>query len=257
MGIELVQLKALSDNYVYLICEEKSGKVAVVDPTDADLVLESLGALGWPLHYILNTHHHFDHVGGNLKLKQAFPDLQIVGPKADRHRIPGIDIALSEGDTFLFGRSKAEFIETPGHTLGHGAYFFKAEKLLFCGDTLFSLGCGRLFEGTPEMMWSSLSKLRSLPADTRVCCAHEYTEANAKFALSIDPENPNLYAYCQKIKALRAKGQSTVPSLLSDEIRCNPFLRVDQSDLQRQLNVVSSNFAEVFALIREKKDHFS
>jgi hydroxyacylglutathione hydrolase len=256
LGIELVQLKALTDNYVYLIREEKSGKVAVVDPTDADLVMEFLGASGWSLHFILNTHHHFDHVGGNLKLKKAFKDLKIVGPKADQSRIPGIDIALSQGDILAFGQATAEFIDTPGHTKGHGAFYFKDEKLLFCGDTLFSLGCGRLFEGTPEQMWGSLRKLRALPDDTRVCCAHEYTEANARFAVSIDPDNQALARYTQKVKTLRKKGQSTIPSLLSDEKKCNPFLRADDPALQKQLAMKQGDAVRVFAEIRSRKDNF-
>lgn len=256
MGIELVQLKALTDNYVYLIREEQSGKVAVVDPASADLVIEFLGASGWPLHFIFNTHHHHDHVGGNLKLKKVFPELQVIGPKADQHRIPGIDVALCQGDVFNFGKSKAVFIDTPGHTLGHGVFYFEEEKLLFCGDTLFSLGCGRLFEGTAQMMWESLKKLRALPSDTRVCCAHEYTEANARFAVSIDPDNKALAQYCQKVKELRNKGQSTIPSLLGDEKKCNPFLRADDLDLQKSLAILSTEAEEVFAEIRSRKDNF-
>src|SRR5918995_6078124 len=222
--LQIEQIPALSDNYVYLIHEPQAGITAVVDPAVAEPVLERLGARGWTLDWILSTHHHADHTGGNLALKQA-TGCRIAGPKADAARIPGIDLGLAEGDRFRLGEAEAEVFETPGHTSGHISYWFADARALFCADTLFSLGCGRLLEGTPEQMWRSLSKFVPLPDDALVYCAHEYTQANARFALSVDPDNPALKERAAEIERQRAADQPTVPTRLGEERKANPFLR--------------------------------
>ncbi len=221
MQIELIPL--LKDNYAYLLIDE-SGKTAVVDPSVAAPVQEALEAKGLTLDYILNTHHHWDHTGGNPGLKKKY-GCEIAGPKADAHRIEDMDIRLSEGDIFALGDSKAQILETPGHTTGHICLYFAEDKALFCGDTLFAMGCGRLFEGTAEMMWTSLSKIMALPDDTRIYCGHEYTQDNGSFCLNIEPDNAELKARMEDVKAARAAGKPTIPSLLSLEKQTNVFLR--------------------------------
>ena len=249
------QVPVLSDNYIYLIHEPHQNVTAVVDPAQAAPVLEILAKKGWRLNFILNTHHHDDHVGGNKELKQH-TNCHIVGFNGDKNRIPGIDITLKEGQEFHLGDSKAKIIFCPGHTLGHIAYFFEKEKLLFCGDTIFAMGCGRLFEGTAEQMWQSLKNLRQLPLDTQIYCAHEYTLNNARFAVTIEPHNEELKLRMQKILGLRAKNIPTIPSLMSEEIETNPFLRADQKELQTAIGMVGMSAEKVFAHIRLSKDHF-
>src|SRR5262249_18905808 len=189
MTLEVHPINALRDNYVWLLRDPKSGAIGVVDPSESEPVEAALRSRSWTLTHILNTHHHYDHTGGNLALKQAH-GATIVGPAADRERIPGIDVALADGETYTFGEGAALVLDVPGHTRGHIAFFFPAAPALFCGDTMFSLGCGRLFEGTPAQMWASLGKFKRLPTDTRVYCGHEYTQANARFAITVDPANP-------------------------------------------------------------------
>ncbi len=241
MTLDIVQIPVLHDNYVYLIHEPEADVTAVVDPAVTEPVMQALAARGWHLTHILNTHHHMDHVGGNLALKQA-TGCTIVGPGADQDRIPGIDIALVDGDVYAFGAAKAQVFDVPGHTKGHIAYYFADDRALFCGDTLFAMGCGRLFEGTPQQMFVSLSKLKALPDDTEVYCAHEYTLANGHFALTVEPDNPALAARMQAVEAARAQGQPTVPSRLDTEKATNPFLRAAT--------------VERFAEIRAAKDRF-
>ncbi len=185
------QIPVLKDNYVYLIHEPQSRATGVVDPSVAPPILEAAEREGWRITHILNTHHHNDHTGGNNEIKAATGCI-IVGPRADRDRIPGIDIEVGDGDTYEFGAEKARVFDVPGHTRGHIAYHFAHSNALFCGDTLFIMGCGRVFEGTHAQMWNSLSKLKALPPETRVYCAHEYTQANARFALTVEPENRDL-----------------------------------------------------------------
>ncbi|MGE0665000.1 MAG: hydroxyacylglutathione hydrolase [Sphingomonadales bacterium] len=253
--LEIHQIPVLSDNYVYLAHDAATGKTAVVDPAVHEEVLEALAAKGWTLTHILNTHHHADHTGGNMALKEA-TGCTIVGPRADRERIPGIDVEVGDGDSYALGESVAKVFDVPGHTRGHIAFWFEDSDALFCGDTMFALGCGRLFEGTPQQMWTSLSKLRALPPETQVYCAHEYTKSNAAFAITVEPQNGALVARKSMIDDMRARGERTVPSTLAEEIATNPFLRPDSPDLQATLGMVGAPLVEVFAETRRRKDNF-
>jgi hydroxyacylglutathione hydrolase len=253
MQIALVPL--LTDNYGYLLHDPASGETGIVDPSEAAPVFAAAGERGWRLTHILNTHHHHDHTGGNLALKQA-TGAAIVGPAPDRARIPGIDIALDEGETFRLGDVAAEILFIPGHTRGHIAFHFRGEKAVFCGDTLFSLGCGRMFEGTAPMMWASLDKLRRLPPETRIYCGHEYTAANARFAVSIDPNNEALRRREGAVAALRGRGEPTIPSTMGEERAANPFLRADDPGLAAAIGLSDAPPSEVFGEIRRRKDNF-
>ena len=253
--LEIALIPALSDNYVYLAHDRDSGATAVVDPAEAAPVLAALEQRGWTLTHILNTHHHADHIGGNEALKARF-GAPIVGPRADAARIPGIDVEVGDGDTYDFAGHQARVFDTPGHTRGHIAFWFPDSEALFCGDTLFALGCGRLFEGTPAQMWDSLGKLRALPDATRVYCGHEYTQSNARFALTIEPDNEELRARAAAVDALRAKGEPTIPSTLGEEKRTNPFLRADVPEVQEAVGMAGADPAAVFGEIRRRKDNF-
>lgn len=253
--LEILQLPALSDNYIYLLHEPASGKTAVIDPAVAEPVLEALREKGWQLDYVFNTHHHSDHVGANVQLKQL-TGCQIVGAADDSARIPGIDIEVSDGDVLQLGDEAFRIIATPGHTLGHIVYYAAYSQALFCGDTLFSMGCGRLFEGTAEQMWQSLQKLKALPALTRVYCAHEYTQANSRFAMTVDTDNPALLQRIEQVNALRAHHQSTLPSTIALELATNPFLREDNPGIRSAVAANDDTPAAVFAAIRRLKDQF-
>ena len=255
MPLDIVRIPCLSDNYVWLLRETDSGAVAVVDPADPRPVRAELSARGWRLTHVLNTHHHADHVGGNLDLKAAY-GCAIVGPRADRARIPGIDVALGDGDVLEFGTERADVFDVPGHTRGHIAFWFAAARALFCGDTLFALGCGRMFEGTAPQMWASLARLRALPDETMAYCAHEYTQSNARFALHVDPGNAELVARSAAIDAMRARGEATVPSPLGLEKRTNPFLRADDPALAAAHGLDARDPAAVFGHLRRAKDQF-
>ncbi|MDX1382651.1 MAG: hydroxyacylglutathione hydrolase [Thermoanaerobaculia bacterium] len=251
--LEIEVLPALSDNYVYLLYEPEAGVAGVVDPAEAGPVLARLEELGRDLAWILSTHHHLDHTAANVEVKEA-TGCRIVGPAADRDRIPGIDVAVGEGDRFELGRAVADVFDTPGHTSGHISYWFPDSDALFCADTLFALGCGRLFEGTPAQMWDSLRKLRALPDSAWVYCGHEYTLSNARFALTVDPENAALAARAEEIERLRAEGKPTIPSRLGDEKATNPFLRPDDPAIRSRLGMEEASDAEVFGEIRRRKD---
>ena len=253
LQIELIPV--LRDNYVYLARDAVSGACAAVDPSLAGPVPAALDRLGWRLTHILNTHHHHDHTGGNLELKRA-TGCTIVGNRDDARRIPGIDVLVGDGEEFTLGEQKALVFDISGHTIGHIAYWFGDAKAVFCGDTLFSLGCGRLFEGTPTQMWSSLSRLRALPGDTSVYCGHEYTESNARFALTIDPDNAALRRRADEVRMLRAHGRPTVPSTIAVERTTNPFLRADDPALQRAVGLEGRDPVAAFAEMRRRKDVF-
>jgi len=254
-SLQIEQVPVLSDNYVYLIYDPVTKACACVDPAQAAPVKRRLDELGWRLTHILNTHHHHDHIGGNLTLKQAY-ECQVVGADHDRTRIDGIDVGVKEGDLFEFGTTQARVLNVPGHTNGHIAFWFEEDQALFCGDTLFALGCGRLFEGTAAQMWDSLSKFRKLPDETRVYCAHEYTQDNARFAATIEPTNAALNSRIDEIKALRAAGKPTVPSNIGIEKATNPFLRPAETQVQKTLGMVGKDPVDVFAEIRYRKDNF-
>lgn len=253
--LEIHQIPTRKDNYVYLARETGGGTCAVVDPSDAEPVLAALARLGWTLTHVLATHHHNDHIGGVPEIKEKTKCI-VVGPRADRDRIPMIDIEVGDGDFYRVGAAEARVFDTPGHTRGHISYWFPETKALFCGDTLFALGCGRLFEGTAQQMWASLSKYRAVPDDTLVYCAHEYTQSNARFALTVEPENPRLRARSAQIDALRAEGKPTVPSLMGEERATNPFLRADDPALRRAIGLETADPVAVFAEIRGRKDRF-
>ncbi|MDV7339512.1 hydroxyacylglutathione hydrolase [Terasakiella sp. A23] len=254
-ALQIEQVPVLSDNYVYLIYDPDTKACACVDPAVSAPIKSRLDELGWRLTHIFNTHHHHDHIGGNLQLKQAY-ECEIVGAAIDANRIDGIDTEVREGEMFQFGSKHCRIFEVPGHTSGHIAYWFEEDEALFCGDTLFALGCGRLFEGTAAQMWHSLSKFRSLPDDTRVYCAHEYTEANAEFAITVDPENAALISRQEKIKEMRAEGLPTVPSTIGLEKHTNPFLRAEETSVQKAVSLIGKDAVDVFAEVRRRKDNF-
>jgi hydroxyacylglutathione hydrolase len=253
--LEIVQIPVLTDNYVYLAREPGSGAVGVVDPAVAEPVERELDRRHWRLTHVINTHHHGDHTGGNLSLKRRY-GATVVGPRADRARIPGIDVEVGDGEDWAFGGEAARVFDVPGHTRGHIAYWFRDSRALFCGDTIFSLGCGRLFEGTPAQMWTSIGKLRLLPDDTRVYCAHEYTENNGRFARTVEPGNQDLMLRIDEVRRLRAQGLPTVPSLMGEERRANPFLRADQPSLAQGVGLPPGDPVAVFAEVRRRKDVF-
>ncbi len=249
------QIPILEDNYSYLLRDEASKKTAVIDPGEAPPILQRLQEKKWKLDFIFNTHHHPDHVGANLQI-QLETACVIFGPLKDKHRIPGIQNFLSEGDSLNLGESSAKILEVPGHTTGHVAIYFERDRALFSGDMIFSLGSGFLFEGTPKQMWQSLERLRSLPEDTMIYGAHEYTLGNARYALHIDANNKDLQRMVERAKKLRESGLPTVPTTLREEKLANPFLRPDNLDIQRALHKVGQPLDEVFAAIRFGKDAF-
>ena len=253
--LEILQIPVLNDNYIYLIHEPVSGATAAVDPALAQPVLDALKEKAWQLTHILNTHHHGDHIGGNLELKDQ-TGCQIIASQYDRDRIPGIDLTVTEGDKIHLGEQQATVLETPGHTSGHIVYYFASEQLLFCGDTLFVMGCGRLFEGTAAQMLQSLNKLKQLPGATKVYCTHEYTQTNGRFALSVEPENQELQNTMIEVDQRRAQQQPTVPSTIAQEWATNPFFRSDSPGLQQTINMQGKPIVDVFSKTRKLKDKF-
>jgi hydroxyacylglutathione hydrolase len=260
MSFVIELLPAFADNYIFLVSDRDLGLAMVVDPGDGEVVLKALKERDLHLSLILNTHHHNDHTGGNDRLQREF-GAPIIGPAKEKGRIAGLSRAVSHGDIVTFSTLRAEVLATSGHTAGHVSFYFPEMKALFCGDTLFSLGCGKLFEGTAIEMWESLKLLRALPDDTEVYCAHEYSESNARFATAIDKNNETLKERAAQIAALRKAGKPTIPALLGNEKLSNPFLRADQSDLRKVLAraglaAEDADPAAVFGMMRSAKDHF-
>ncbi|MBA0801234.1 hypothetical protein Gohar_011611 [Gossypium harknessii] len=292
-----VGVPCLRDNYAYLLHDADTGTVGVVDPSEAVPIIDALSRKNWNLTYILNTHHHHDHTGGNAVLKARY-GAKVIGSGIDKDRIPGIDIVLKDGDKWMFAGHEVRVIETPGHTrelrkvslgcasfvvvysfeppfviitiiivvvvvklkkchTGHISFYFPGSGAIFTGDTLFSLSCGKLFEGTPEQMHSSLQRIMSLPDGTNVYCGHEYTLSNSKFALSIEPKNEALRSYAAHVAQLRNKGLPTIPTTLKTEKACNPFLRTSSTEIRQALDIPATmNEAEALGVIRRAKDNF-
>jgi len=253
--MEITPIPCLTDNYAYIIYDSNSKTVGVVDPSETRPIISFLKRKNIELNYILNTHHHFDHIGGNVELKKIY-NAKIIGFEGDKHRIPGIDITLKNNEKWNFGNSTIKVFHIPGHTLGHVCFFFEKEKIAFTGDTLFSLGCGRIFEGDHKQMLSSLNKIKKLPKDTKIYCGHEYTYKNAEFCMKYDSNNSNLKKKFNKIKKLRSQNLPTIPSSLEDEIKSNIFLRCDQKDLKIKLNMKNQEDFKVFKKVRDLKDSF-
>ena len=253
MPLEIVTVPCRTDNYAYLLRDAETGQVGVVDAPETAPIAAALAERGWGLDLILITHHHDDHVAGVEDLRREHGS-KVAGAAADRRRLPPLDIELAEGDTLSLGASEAQVFEVPGHTVGHIAYYFPDDAALFTADSLMALGCGRLFEGTPGQMWASLSKLAALPDQTRVYSGHEYTESNARFALSVDPDNADLVARAADIARLRARGEATVPARLDLERATNPFLRAGDAALKHRIDMPDVSDEEAFAEIRRRKD---
>jgi len=245
----------LADNYGVLLHDPATGNTAAIDAPEAEAVESALQAKGWQLTDILVTHHHADHTGGIAPLK-ARHRCRVVAPHMEAKRIPLVDETVREKDTVKVGSLAGEVYETPGHTAGHISFFFPLEKLAFVGDTLFSIGCGRVIEGTAKMMWESLLKLRDLPDDTRIFCGHEYTQANIRFAKTIEPANARLAAREKEVDKLRAAGEPTIPSKLAEEKAANPFLRADTAEVAKAVALLGKPAWEVFAAVRERKNRF-
>jgi hydroxyacylglutathione hydrolase len=243
----------LADNYGVLLRDSQSGATAAIDAPEAGAVEAALRATGWALTDILVTHHHADHTGGIAALKERHR-CRVVAPAREAARIPLVDVTVAENDRVRVGSLEGSVYDTPGHTAGHISYFFPAEKLAFVGDTLFSIGCGRVIEGTPEMMWNSLLKLRALPDDTAIYCGHEYTAANIRFAKTIEPQNPVLAQRGREVEKLRAGKSPTVPSRLGEEKAANPFLRADVPEVAKSVGLAGKPAWQVFAEIRERKN---
>ncbi len=255
MPHQIITVPCLSDNYAFLIHDDESGQTALVDAPASEPILAELTARGWTLSHVLLTHHHWDHVDGLAGILAAH-SAQVVGASADAHRLPPLDLAVTEGDSFEFAGETVQVLDVSGHTLGHVAFHFPDSQAVFTADSLMALGCGRLFEGSPQVMWQSLSKLAALPPQTLIYSGHEYTQANARFAITVDPDNVALHERIDDITAKRAKNIPTVPSKLALELATNPFLRPDSTAIQTQVGMQGADVSDVFAEIRRRKDAF-
>ncbi|MGE0825848.1 MAG: hydroxyacylglutathione hydrolase [Candidatus Binatia bacterium] len=258
--MKIIPIPVLADNYAYLLIDEATNEAGVVDPSEAGPVAEAVRREGVKFTTIINTHHHWDHVGGNEELLKEFPGLKVYGHKRDHDRTPGITNLVDEGDTLQIGQLTGRFLFIPCHTSGHVALYFPTEKAVFTGDTLFVAGCGRLFEGTAADMHNNMVKLMSLPDDTRVYCGHEYTVKNLQFALSLEPSNTKVQAKLRWAQEMRAKSAPTIPSTVAEEKEINPFVRVDNAELQanvkKQFPEVALNPVTVLEKTRNLKDKF-
>jgi len=251
--LQIHQFPCLSDNFGVLIHDASAGVTASIDAPETKAVRKALADTGWKLTHILTTHHHADHTDGNLDLKSE-TGCTIIGPRNEAAKIRGMDTAVGGGDVVTFGGTKVDVLDTPGHTAGHITYWIPSEKVAFVGDTLFAIGCGRVIEGTPQMMWASLERLIALPADTTIYCGHEYTLSNGKFALTIEPENEALQKRMKEVEALRAAGKPTLPTRMDLELATNPFLRPAVPAIRKRLGMEGRQDWEVFAEIRERKN---
>jgi len=255
MPADLYQFLCLEDNYGVLLHSRNGDVTAAIDAPDADAVMKAIETTGWKLTHIFCTHHHVDHTAGILRLKQE-TGCTVYAPRREASKIPEVDVQLAGGDAIDFGGLRVEIIETPGHTLGHIVYHIPSEKLLFAADTLFPLGCGRVFEASMEEMWRSLQKLMALDPETVVYCGHEYTSNNARFALSIEPGNAALQVRADEVARLRRLGRPTVPTTIGLELVTNPFLRPGSREIRERLNMPTQTDAAVFGEIRRRKDNF-
>lgn len=253
--IDMRQFMCLSDNYGLIIHDSVTGATASIDAPDADAVEAQLKKFGRQLTHIFTTHHHADHVDGNLRLKELF-GCKIIGPKAEADKIPGIDIQVSGGDKFLWSNREVIVYDCPGHTNGHIAFGIPTEFSLFAGDTVFAMGCGRVNEGTMEQMYGSVNQFKSLSPSTYVYCGHEYTEANCKFALTIEPGNRHLQNRAVQVAAKRARGEMTCPTTIAEELQTNPYMRCNSPEIRATLGLKTATDAEVFAEIRTRKNNF-
>lgn len=250
------QFPAREDNFGLLVHDTVSGATASIDAPEEEAIVDALEETGWRLTDVFVTHHHGDHVAAVAALKNRF-GARVVANAADRARIPAVDLAILPGEPLSLGDVRVEMIDTPGHTRGHVAYFFPADGHVFVGDTLFSLGCGRMFEGSPEEMWASLSRLAALPGETKVWCGHEYTLANGRFAVSVDPDNPVLKARFAEVTSLVDEGLPTLPTTIAAERAANPFLRADRPALAAAVDLpADADPVAVFAILRERKNRF-
>ena len=253
--MEINIIPCLEDNYSYIIVDKKNKSACVIDPSESSPIINFLENNNIRLDYILNTHHHFDHVGGNTELKKKY-NAKVVGFLNDQKRIPGIDIMIKDGEIWRGNNFEAKIIHIPGHTSGHICYYFYKEKNLFSGDTLFSLGCGKIFEGTNKQMFNSLEKIKKLPKETKVFCGHEYTLKNSKFCITYDKGNQNLKNKIKEINKKIKENKPTIPTTLEEELKNNIFLRTDNKIIKNNLNIGNSSSLTTFSKLRDLKDNF-
>lgn len=256
MTLEIVTVPCLTDNYAYLVHDDQTGDTALVDFPESSALLAALDIRGWRPSDAFITHHHEDHIQGLAEIRALYPKMRVIGAAADAHRLPVLDLAVKEGESVHAVGVDWQVLDVSGHTVGHVAYYVPAAKAVFTADSLMALGCGRLFEGTPSMMWESMQKLMALPPDTQVFSGHEYTAGNARFALTIESGNADLQARAEAVFAARSRDEATVPSLLSVECATNPFLRAHLASVKTAVGMADASDAEVFAEVRERKNRF-